>query len=275
MKQIIALAAGIGLVACTITPAEQSAPEAQTPIIETPAEVTPEPVEIEKTLEQPAPTYNEEVWYISGGWPGEYPPGLSVLDSGVVLMGREHMHSDAAQSITCPVPQFATYQQWNTARVEADELEFVTVSERVEMNILKDTLLDAPTDADWEHKLALSAGDVVTYLRYLGEGWLIMEHEGTEYDVQEGSLYDVSDINSVFASGKEDQLWINIPCGDDTKSRAWIELDQTVETDGIALTPIMGYGESRDLTEQDRIDAIAQTRFYLDQQKLAAEDTDN
>ena len=276
MIRLAIIAAALALAACA-TNAGTSATEASEtlstksvsePVMDNPLEPQPEPA-ISPAADIPAPTYNEEVWYISGGWPSEYPPGFSVLDEDVVLMGRKHMHQDAARSVSCPVPQNASYQQWNTSRVEADDLEFVTVSEKVIVQITEDAFVDAPTDENWENELALNAGDTLTFLRYLAEGWSIWELGSDEYEIEEGALRDISDIETAFANISEDRLWVEITCADDARSRAWLLYDEVLDNEGIVMTPIIGFGESRDMTAQDRLDAIMQTRFYREEKDRA------
>ncbi len=271
MRKIYVAVAGLVLSACAGTPSDEQTIDATGPTAEVQDEPLPVSSESIEPAEQFIPTYNEEIWYLSSGWPGEYPPGFSVLGENISLMGRAHMHKDAAQNIACPVAQNATFQQWNMARVDADKLEFMTVSQRVEISVTENAVLDAPTDDDWEKKLTLEPGDRLTYLRYLGEGWVIMEHAQTEYQIEEGALVGISDIETAFDDIEDDQLWINVACDDETKTRAWLELDEVLETEGIVMTPIIGFGDARDMTEQDRVDAIEQMKFYLEEKARGEE----
>lgn len=273
MRLLIAITLAAALAACnTTTDEEPSETISAQPAEETPAVAPAQPEPAPEVLAEPVkplPSYNEELWYISGGWPGEYPSGFSVLGKSVVLMGRAHMHEDAAQTIACPVPQNATYQQWNTSRVDLDELDFVTVSEKVEVTILKSAEVDAPIDADFENKLSLEIGDKLIFLRYLGEGWSIWEHDFQEYDIEENALRDISDSDTAFRNSEDDRLWVQLSCADEDRTRAWLLFDDVVKTEGMAMTPIIGYGDSRDLTAQDRVDAVMQTNFYLEEQARA------
>ena len=208
----------------------------------------------------PVPTYNEEIWYASPGWPGEYPPGFSILDENVVVLGRVAMHDSLPRLIECPLPQNATYQLWNNTRVEADELEFVTVSERIEITINDTAEIDTPRgEFDGPNNTtALSPGDTLVYLRYLGEGWAIMEYQGEELQVMENDLLEISDLREAAEVSEKDMLWVNVPCSD---KRGWLLLDDLLAEPGIVLTPITGYGEARDLTDEDREAAIEQASW--------------
>ena len=247
MRHITIVAIAALLAACGPSEPDVAASEPSEPPAET--EVASETEPSPQPLPEPEPeaataSYNEEVWYISGGWPGEYPPGFSVLDENVTLMGRKFMHEDEPKVVTCRVPQNATYQLWNSGRVESDNLEFVTVSERLEITINTDTTVDAPTDEDFTNTLDLKAGDVLTYLRYVGEGWAVMEHELTEYQIEENSLNGVSDVDKVFDGSKKDYLWAQISCADDARTRAWLLFDEVIKTEGMVMSPITGFGES-------------------------------
>ena len=272
MRYFLAVSAAALLVACGESELVTATPEPAKSTTEVSTGDPAEPASPPET-DSATMTYNEETWYISPGWPGEYPSGFSVLDENVTLMGRSVMHDDAEQTIACPVPQNATYQLWNSARVESENVEFVTVSEKVEITISADVIIDAPTDEDFENKLNLKSGDMLTYLRYIGEGWAVMEHDFAEYQIQEGALNGVSDVDTVFEGTAKDYLWAQITCADDGKTRAWLLFDEVIKTEGMVLTPITGYGDARDMTEEDRTNAVEQMKFYLEEEARASEET--
>jgi len=170
------------------------------------------------------------------------------------------MHTTLPRNINCALPANATIQQWNHTRVEADALEFVTVSEKFEITISETAEIDAPMGEidNPNNTLKLDAGDQLTYLRYIGEGWTLMEFKGAEREINEQDLVDISDIREAGENAKDDMLWVNIPCGD---GRGWILQSEALAEPGILPNPIIGYGESRDLTEQDRVDAIEQAKW--------------
>ena len=182
------------------------------------------------------------------------------MEDDVVLSGRAGMHDSLPKEIQCALPKNATYQLWNNARVAADSLEFMTVSEKFDITITEDTEIDSPIgefDSE-QNRLKLSAGDTITYLRYLGEGWTLMEFDGAERDVNEMDLMDISDIREVGAEALDDLLWVNVPCGE---QRGWILLDEALAEPGILMTPIIGFGDARDMTEEDIIAAQEQAKF--------------
>lgn len=216
-----------------------------------------EPAAETEVAPQPAPpplvrhSYNEEVWYISDGWPGEYPPGFSILESGVTLIGRAQMHTNAPKIISCPVEQNATYHQWNSERTNTDELSYVTVSEKYDIIIGAAGQIDSLSETG-PGTLEVWPDDIITYLRYLGEGWSIVEFKGVEREIEESSIANISNFAEAGANTEPDQLWVNIKCADERGTRAWILFDDAVETLGVVLSPILEYGQSADLTEEDR-----------------------
>ena len=200
-----------------------------------------------KTSEQTDLSYNEDVWYISGGWPGEYPTGFSVLESDVTLMGRAVMHEDIPKELTCPLEQNATIQQWNVERVDRDNLTFVTVSEKFDFTITAPIEVDSPSEES--STLLLYPDDKMTYLRYLGEGWAVVEFKGEQLSIDETVVAMNSDLAESANNVEDNRLWVEVPCGD---QRGWLLYNEVLTEFGIVTTPIIGYGESRDLTEEDR-----------------------
>lgn len=244
MKRSLGLVAAIAvLTACATSRVETPGPGPADPVIGT---------DQTAALEAPGDPVEDydEAWYISSGWPGEYPLGFSVLEDGVVLMGRARMHPSALPDVACPVAKYATYHQWNNDRVMADELAFVTATQTQTVTMSADAPIEVPADTmGYETKrLDLKAGDQLIYKRYLGEGYAIIEVNGRAFDINEAELANVSDIETVLAGAVEgEHLWVEIACLDEAGSRAWVLFGEAVRTDGVGPSPVFGYGESRDL----------------------------
>lgn len=195
-----------------------------------------------------------EGWDLSRGWPGEYPPGFSVLEEGVTLMGRSVMQPLSEADMPCPLPKFATYQQWNVARVESDDLDFRTATKLFEITMTTDAPIEVLADAlgTTSKLLQLKTGDVLVYKRYLGEGFAIIAHDGVDYEINEVELSDISDFaEKSIAVGYQEDLWVNVKCADEPGNRAWILYDEARQNSGIGPTPIFGFGDSRDITGFD------------------------
>lgn len=196
-------------------------------------------------------------WAVTGGWPGEYPAGFSILKNNTVLKAHPHMNPLTEANIECPVPKFATYQQWNHTRAEADDLDFVVATKVFTITMIKDLNIQVPDPDDLvgfkDMTLTLKSGDTLSYLRYLGEGFAIVDFKGTEYQIDEQDLRDVSDIDQASQTSTVD-LWLELPCANQDKSRAWVLYDEVIRQDGVGPAPIFGYGVSQDITQKDIAD---------------------
>tara|TARA_R110000822_G_scaffold9801_1_gene37604 strand:+ start:546 stop:1379 length:834 start_codon:yes stop_codon:yes gene_type:complete len=202
-----------------------------------------------------------EGWYISPGWPGEYPAGFVVLDEGVSVMGRSSPNPAAPQEIDCTLPQLANYQLWNNPRVSADELEFFVATKTFPVTLNQDAQIEYISDAGSMQMLNLKQGEQLNYLRYLGEGFAILSYAGIEYDINEAELMDVTDIQAT--KGQEDE-WVRVTCADAAK--AWLLYDEVVAVHGILPSPITGYGDASDIT----LDQVAGIRAEAEQNAALA-----
>ena len=200
-------------------------------------------------------------WYISPGWPGEYPAGFVVLDEGVTVKARARPNPAAPQDKSCTLTHLANYQLWNNPRVSADQLEFFVATRTFPVTLTQDAAVEYISDAGSMQTLDLKQGDQFTYLRYLGEGFAILSFDGTEYDINEAELMEVTDIQN--GKGEEDE-WVRVTCADG--SQPWLLYDEVVAVDGIVPSPITGYGDARDITI-DQVDVI---RVEAEQNAAAA-----
>lgn len=189
------------------------------------------------------PAYDDS-WFLSPGWPGEYPNGFTILHDGVVLAGRAEMNKAAPKLLQCPVPRLANYNQWNQERGEADGLEFIAAAKTFELEVLQDGNVLGVADED-DVMLALKAGETLTYLTYVAEGFGLIRFNGVEYQINEADLEGVVDFSA--QRDVADDLWVNIPCAD--KQRGWVLYAEVQGMEGIGETEHTEYGVSRDLAE--------------------------
>ena len=203
-----------------------------------------------------------EGWYISPGWPGEYPAGFVVLDEGIRVMGRAKPNPASPQDKACTLPQLANYQLWNNPRVSSDELEFFVATKTFPVTLNQDAQIEYISDAGSMQTLDLKQGEQLNYLRYLGEGFAILSYAGTEYDINEAELMNITDIQST--KGQEDE-WLRVTCTDG--SRAWLLYDEVVTVPGIVPSPITGYGDASDIT----LDQVEGIRAEAEQNAALAE----
>ncbi|MEO1965054.1 hypothetical protein [Hyphomonas sp.] len=190
-----------------------------------------------------------DTWYVSYGWPGEYPAGFVVLEQGVTVNGRARPNPDAPANVACTLPQYANYQIWNRERVERDHLEFIVASKIEPVVMQVDANIETPGDEGMQ-VLELKAGDVLSYLRYLGEGFAIFRVNGQEYTINEAELRDISSMSAV--SLEEDQ-WVEVACIGG--KRAWLLYDDAIAQDDIVPSPIVGFGEASDIYP-DEVDKV-------------------
>ena len=247
------LALAGALVACgkpADAPGSHSAEVADTADDSLPAEVpSSEPIASPYELAETAPDDRDfaalagypEGWHVSYGWPGEYPAGFVVLDQGVKLNGRARPNPEAPANVSCTLPQYANYQIWNRDRVERDSLDFIVATKIVPVTMSVDAHIESPGDTGMQ-TLDLKAGDVLSYLRYLGEGFAIFGYNGQEYTINEAELRDISDLG---AGGLEENQWVEVACIGGT--RAWILYDDAIAGDSIVPSPIVGFGEASDI----------------------------
>jgi hypothetical protein len=190
-----------------------------------------------------------DTWYVSYGWPGEYPAGFVVLEQGVTVSGRARPNPDEPANVACTLPQYANYQIWNRERVERDNLEFIVASKIEPVVMQVDANIETPGDEGMQ-VLELKAGDVLSYLRYLGEGFAIFRVNGQEYTINEAELRDISSMSAV--SLEEDQ-WVEVACIGG--KRAWLLYDEAIAQDDIVPSPIVGFGEASDIYP-DEVDKV-------------------
>jgi len=207
-----------------------------------------------------------EGWYISPGWPGEYPAGFVVLDEAITVKARARPNPAAPQDMDCTLPHLANFQLWNNPRVAADELEFFVATRTFPVTLTQDAAIEFISDAGSMQTLDLKQGDQFTYLRYLGEGFAILSFEGAEYDINEAELMNVTDIQA--GKGEEDE-WVRVTCADG--SQPWLLYDEVIAVDGIVPSPITGYGDASDITP-DQVESI---RAEAVQNALAVEEFAN
>lgn len=189
----------------------------------------------------------DDNWYISFGWPGEYPPGFAIVADGVTALGREAMALDAPLDQSCPLEKNAVYQQWNQRRAEADDLDFRTASKITEVIFPSGGTIAVIPEADesfvpQQITLNVPVNGSIGYLRYVAEGFFLMEFDGEEYQTLENELPEDALFNN---ESTEDDLWLQTNCTDG--SRVWLTLSDALKTDGINEWEIQGYGEASDL----------------------------
>lgn len=190
-------------------------------------------------------TYDEN-WDLSAGWPGEYPGGFSVVDADVKVQARMRPAPSDPQDVTCALPEFANYQLWNRDRTLNDDLVFFVASLKVPVTLSQDAQVEHVAGTGVLQTLDLARGDVLTFLRYEGEGFMIVSFNGQNYNINESELRDISDIASVVPRADE---WVRVTCLGG--KHAWLLYAEVLAEPGIGPSPLSVFGESADLTPED------------------------
>lgn len=182
-------------------------------------------------------------WYRGDFWSGEYPDGFTVLKDTTMLL-RPRLDPAAEPSIDCPLAAKATYQQWNTDRVAAEGLDFVSLTEIEDMVVKEpyEATLYAEIDST-ETTIAFKAGDTWRYLAYYGEGAFLMQYKGVNYSGDQ-DLADVSKSTREGARGYDE--WLRINCANN--KWGWLFMgDVAIDDVTFAGPNITGYGVATDL----------------------------
>lgn len=182
----------------------------------------------------------DDSWNHDETFMGEYPNGFS-LRKNVTVAARTELNKDSAKSVSCKLPAKATYHLWNTVRVEADNLEFVTYTKKV-VYIAKKSfkyLFLTPTK---EIPITVLRGETITLLNYGSEGYFLVEYRGNQYTVEFSILSKLSNVNNTKEAVDE---WIRVKCA--SGEMAWLYLEELYGTDGFDSPNILEYGKAEDL----------------------------
>ena len=274
MKRIMGLISAGLLAACSPSDSANKNPPAANAPVAQPAEIAQPDTPAEAP--PPIPAYYQTGWAVTGGWPGEYPQGFSILEDGVTVMGRPDMNPQEAASITCPLPKYATYQPWNFARNENDALLFMVATRIFSITVTKPSEIEAIASQQSTGDLVVKAetlklepGETLLYKRYIGEGYAVLERGGVDYEINIGDLNDVTDIETA-AQGDEgsEDLWVRVTCDGASGQRTWLLYNDVIQHPDIAVSPIAGYGEASDLNDKSGAEARRLKNMALEVQPI-------
>ncbi len=188
--------------------------------------------------------YSDE-WSLNEYWTGEYPSGFLVFREGVIASGRLKPVQALAMDMSCPLEASANYQVWNRERVEADQVIFFSANKTFPVMMTEDAAVEYVTD-DGIATLNMKAGQTLTYLSYMSEGFAKFSFNGQQVELNESELREISDIGAHDVI--EDQ-WARVNCTDG--QQAWLLYSEVIETPGIGRSPLIGYGEAYDITPEE------------------------
>lgn len=181
-------------------------------------------------------------WDMQPYWSSEYPNAFAVTQEGVTVMGHETITYGEYPPIYCGLPYKAVYSPWNAARIESDDLSFITMVYPTTITINEDTEVEVFLGKEVE-MLALKAGDQLIYKSYLAEGYFMAEKDGALYEMNEADLPASSD----FEQGPEAQEWVYVTCADAAQTRAWVLYEDAINANGVAPYEYTGFAEAADL----------------------------
>jgi len=187
----------------------------------------------------------DDSWYRLGGWPGEYPAGLT-LARDVTVDIRSAPDPDLVRAVSCALRRGATYHPWNLARAEADGLEFVAFSRIVPYEVTSPltTYLYRESDGS-EEVVDLAPGRRWEYLGYLAEGAFLLRLDGEVYQGQQ----DLVEASTETPPGTEpggDALdqWMKLTCANG--ATGWLLISDVADAAGFDSPQITGYGYAAD-----------------------------
>lgn len=191
----------------------------------------------------------DDSWTIGPGWPGEYPNGFSINSKTTVLMGRTEPSLSAKADTPCPMEFKATIHPWNTARIQTDELDFLTATKNVALKVTKDASLDVVvadmSDVGAVKSIPVKAGETITLQQYFAEGFGQIAYNGISYEADLQQLTDFTDSNN--NKPLETHEWVKLTCADKGARRVWMLFDEAVKQKGVINTPISVFGVASDL----------------------------
>ena len=187
----------------------------------------------------------DEGWALNAGWPGEYPPGFAVLDADVRVPARARPNPTDPQDVSCLLPQYANYHLWNEGRVDNDNLEFFVATRKFPVTVLEDADVEFVANRDIE-TLSLSAGDRLTYMGYLGEGFMVLDFGGEQFQINESELREISDIGAI---ENQEHLWVRVACM--AGRQAWLMFDEAILEEGVYPSPMTRIRQAEDVYPED------------------------
>lgn len=198
----------------------------------------------------PAAAGYDGTWHQAPYWGGEYPEGFTVTQPATITL-RAGPDPDAAATIECTLTQGATYHPWNNARIQADEVEFLSFTRKAEMRITQPgtfTLLEGEMEQK-EVTVKMAAGESWTYLLYLAEGMFVLDHKGTRYLTMQDLMEASEPVAQATPSTKTSdyQQWLKFTCANGNRGWAW--MPELEGKDYTKPAELLSYGEASDAAE--------------------------
>ncbi|CAL78450.1 hypothetical protein BRADO4721 [Bradyrhizobium sp. ORS 278] len=227
--------------------------------VERPAIAAATPPDRAQTGRAGPATYDPAVWFRNDFWGHEWPDGFTV-NNDITLTIRTRPEIGAPKSVSCLLRRGATYHPWNTKRVNADRLSFVTFTRIRTYQLTRDYSSDLPRLPKDEHvKVTLKAGDRWSAVGPGAEGFFLMR-VGTEVYRGYQDLFDAStEVGGEPAAGPEDddQQWLQLRCANGITG--WIFYTDVKDAPGFSRAQECGFGCAEDRKPARRRSTMSQS----------------
>ncbi|CCD92440.1 conserved exported hypothetical protein [Bradyrhizobium sp. ORS 375] len=193
-------------------------------------------------------TYDPEVWYESDFWGREWPDGFTI-DKDMTLAIRTKPEIGAPKSASCALRAGAAYHPWNTKRVKADRLSFVTFTRIRTYELTRDLSTELSKSPSNESvKVKFKAGDRWSAVGPGAEGFFLMR-VGTDVYQAYQDMFDASaEIGGRPAkdtSPEDDEHeWLQLRCANG--AAGWIFYNEIKDAPGLSLPDQCGEGCAED-----------------------------
>ena len=186
----------------------------------------------------------DDAWHkVEGGWSGEYPNGFTVK-SNVTVSIRPNLDLDAPKSVPCLLRKGATYHQWNTKRVAADQLQFVSFTKISTYEVNSDFAAQATIEPDTGTvTIHFKRGDRWTYLSYVAEGEFLLRFGETIYHASQ----DLLDASTEVSRGEGYDEWLGLKCANGAVG--WVLFRDVAHLPEFGSVTIDSHGTAEDETD--------------------------
>jgi hypothetical protein len=191
----------------------------------------------------PAITPNgyDATWNLTEGLPGEWPLGLAILRDGVTLQARAALDPAAPANIACPLPRLMNIHSWNMTRSETENWRFASAEKLTRIEATADITLE--DEFDNGAPLTVKSGDIGTFKTYHSEGIFTSTWNGRDFTTYLDAFTD----KAQFEEGPAPELWVNVRCYDGADTRAWINIEDALATDGVGFALLFDFGNAADI----------------------------
>jgi hypothetical protein len=192
----------------------------------------------------PAFAYDSS-WHRATGWSGEYPSGFTIA-ADMTIDIRTRLDPAAPKSVSCRLEKGATYHQWNSERVAADRLQFISFTRIKTFLMTGELTVQLQRNRDREViDVNFRNGDTWSYLFYFGEGFFLMKFGDEVYVAGQELLETSTEVaRGGSAAASDYDEWLGLRCANGAVG--WILASEVKDKLGFLHANIPGYGDAID-----------------------------